>query len=157
MSRTLGFGVLTLVFSFFAANTASFAGQKKIDRHPHLHHALFELREAREELRESKDDFGGHREKAIVAVQDAIKQIDLAIKGSGDNIKNAPLKKDLREQYKKYAHHPHLHHALHELKQAHTELKEAKHEFGGHREAALRDVHHAIHQIELMRKHQKKT
>jgi Spy/CpxP family protein refolding chaperone len=47
-------------------------------------------------------------------------------------------------------HHPsHMHAALHELKEARHELKEAKHDFGGHREAALKAVDHAIHQIEL--------
>jgi hypothetical protein len=48
-----------------------------------------------------------------------------------------------------------MHHALHELREAHTELKEAKHDFGGHREKALHDVNHAIEQIEEALKHHK--
>ena len=39
--------------------------------------------------------------------------------------------------------------ALHELKETRTELREAKHDFGGHRQAALRDVNYAIEQLEL--------
>jgi L-lactate utilization protein LutB len=121
--------------------------------HPHLHHALRELREARTELKESSHDYGGHREKALKATDAAINQIDKALKGAGDNIKGAgKFDKDI---YKKYEHHPHMHHALHELREAHTELKEAKHDFGGHREKALHDVHHAIEQIELALKHHK--
>jgi hypothetical protein len=45
-------------------------------------------------------------------------------------------------------HHPHLYKALHELKEARHNLKEAHGEFGGHREEALEAVHRAIHQVE---------
>jgi hypothetical protein len=101
--------------------------------HPyhHLHHALWELRDARKELTESKHDFGGHREKALAAINDAIKQLDLVLKNPGD-VKGAPTRGDLREEYKKYKHHPHVHHALHELRHAHHQLTESKHDFGGH-------------------------
>ena len=124
--------------------------------HHHLHHALWELRDARKELKEAKQDFGGHKEKALAAVNDAIKNIDLALKNAGDNIKGAPTRGDLKEQYKKYKHHPHLHHAMHELKHAHHQLKESKHDFGGHREAALRDIHIAEKQIKILLEHHKK-
>jgi hypothetical protein len=53
-------------------------------------------------------------------------------------------------------HASHMHAALHELKEARLELKEAKHDFGGHREAALKAVDHAIHQIEVAIEHHKK-
>jgi hypothetical protein len=116
-------------------------------RHPHLHHALHELREARTELKEANHNFGGHREKALHAVNQAIEQIDKALTAAGDNVKGSPKRPDV--DYKKYSHSPHLHHALHELREAHAELKEAKHDFGGHRAKALKDVNHAIEQIEL--------
>jgi hypothetical protein len=45
-------------------------------------------------------------------------------------------------------HASHMHAALHELKQARTELHESKHDYGGHREKALEAVDHAIHQLE---------
>ena len=127
------------------------------EKHPHhhLHHALWELRDAHKELKESKADFGGHKEKGVVAIHDAIKQLDLALKHPEGHVKGTPTRGDLREEYKKYKHHPHLHHALHELHHAHRQLKESKHDFGGHREAALRDIHAAIVQIELMLKHHK--
>ena len=125
--------------------------------HHHLHHALWELRDAHKELKESKHDFGGHKEKALAAIHDAIKNLDLALKNVGDNTKGAPTRGDLKEEYKKYKHHPHLHHAMHELKHAHHQLKEAKHDFGGHREAALRDIHIAEKQIRILLEHHKKT
>jgi hypothetical protein len=48
----------------------------------------------------------------------------------------------------KSQYHPRLHRALHELRQAHRNLKEAQGNFNGHRAEALRDVDHAIHQVE---------
>jgi hypothetical protein len=48
----------------------------------------------------------------------------------------------------KSQHHPRLHRALHELRQAHHNLKGAQGTFGGHRSEALRDVDRAIHQVE---------
>ena len=123
-------------------------------KHPHLHHALRELREARVELKGAAHDFGGHRVKAMEGIDAAIKQIDIALKAVGDNIKGTgKLDADF---YKKYTHHPHIHHALHELKEARTELREAKHDFGGHREAALRDVNYSIEQLELALKFARK-
>ena len=123
--------------------------------HHHLHHALWELRDAHKEITEAKHDFGGHRQKALAAVDDAIKQIDLALKNAGDNTKGAPTRGDLKAEYRKYKHNPHMHHALVECKHAHRQLQEAKHDFGGHRTAAIRDVNHAITQIELCLKHHK--
>src|SRR5260370_1512543 len=45
------------------------------------------------------------------------------------------------------AYHSHVEHALHELREAHAEVKRAKHNFGGHRRAALKDIDAAIHQL----------
>jgi len=45
--------------------------------------------------------------------------------------------------------HPHIHHAIHELREAKKELKEADHDFKGHREDALKACDKAIEQLEL--------
>jgi hypothetical protein len=130
-------------------------GEERCDgpRHPHIHHALHELKETRIELKEAKHDFGGHREKALKATDAAIVQLELALKSAEDPFK--PVKVDA-EHYKKYEHHPHIHRAIHELKEARVELKEAKHDFGGHREKALKDVDYAIEQLELALKFARK-
>jgi hypothetical protein len=146
-----GFGALALI-----ALVGSVQAGPSLHPHHHLHHALWELRDARKELNEAKHNFGGHRSKAIAAIDDAIKQVELILKNHGDNsVKGTPTRGDLREEYKKYKHHPHTHHAIHELKHAHHQIKESRHDFGGHREAALRDIHHAITQLELTLKHHK--
>jgi hypothetical protein len=115
-------------------------------KNPHMHHALYELAETRKELKEAAHDFGGHREKALRAVDEAIVQMEKALEAAGDKyVARAPEK----EVYRKYEFHPHLHHALHELEESRRELKEAKHDFGGHREKALEKVDHATKQLEL--------
>ena len=143
-------GSLSLGLTAFAAR-----GQDPIHPHHHLHHALWELRDAQKELKETKYDFGAHKEKAQAAIHDAIKQIDLVLKNAGDNIKGAPTRGDLKEEYRKYKHHPHLHHAQQELKHAHRQLKESKHDFGGHRDAAMRDIRFAREQIDILLKSHK--
>ena len=114
-------------------------------RHPALHLALYELREARTELKNAAHDFGGHREKCLLAVDAAIKQIDLALKATNDNIKG--FKAPGADVYKKYPNYPHLHHLMHALREAQVELKNAKHDYGGHREQALKDVNYALEQL----------
>ncbi len=131
--------------------------KKKKLHHPHLHHALYELYDARHELKNSKYNFGVHKEKATIAIAGAIKHIELSLIAHGDNIKPVATKRDLQEHHKKYAHHPHLHHALVELRHAHKEMHESSHDFGGHRKAALRDIHHAIEEIAILLREARKN
>jgi hypothetical protein len=109
-----------------------------------MHHALFEMAKARVELKEAAHDFGGHREKALKAIDEAIPHMEKALEAAGDKYVAV---EPSAEVYKKYESHPHLHHALHEMEEAHTELKEAKHDFGGHRKKALEKVDHAIEEL----------
>jgi hypothetical protein len=118
--------------------------------HHHIHHALHELKEAKKELLESPHDFGGHREAAVKAIDAAILSLDSLLTALGEK----PISPKIgAEVYKKYDHHPHLHHAVEELHAAHQQIKESKFDFGKAREAALRDVSYAIEQIELVLKH----
>jgi hypothetical protein len=50
-------------------------------------------------------------------------------------------------------HHPKIHKAIAELHEAKKELKAAEHDYGGHREAALKAVDIAIEQLEICAKH----
>jgi len=52
--------------------------------------------------------------------------------------------------------HPRIHTAIKALKEARVELKEAAHDFGGHREEALKAVDAAIEQLETAKKFDKK-
>lgn len=54
-------------------------GEQGKERHPHIRHAIKELKAAREELKEAAHDFGGHRVDALKAVDEAILQLDAAL------------------------------------------------------------------------------
>jgi hypothetical protein len=45
--------------------------------------------------------------------------------------------------------HPEIHEAIASLRHAREHLEHAKHDFGGHREEALRSIDSAIHQLEV--------
>ena len=66
-------GATALTYSNALASPAA-------EKHPHIRKALEELREARKELREAAHDFGGHRKKALEAVDVATEQLDKALK-----------------------------------------------------------------------------
>jgi hypothetical protein len=61
LGAVLGFGVQTY-------------GQRN-ERHPHLRHVLDELRDAKVELEHERHDWGGHRDAAIRAIEEARHQI----------------------------------------------------------------------------------
>jgi len=48
--------------------------------HPRLAHALVELHVAKDHLEKAPHDFGGHRADAVKSCDEAIKQIELALK-----------------------------------------------------------------------------
>ena len=122
-------------------------------KYPPLHHALRALHHAHEELKESTDEFGGHKHKAEKAIHAAIKNIDAILRHEKDEPIEAPGKRHLTEAHKRYTHHPYLYHAIHEVHLAETLLKESKEEFGGHKVRALHDMEHAVVEIEMLLKH----
>jgi hypothetical protein len=137
---------------------AAVTGRVSAQQHAlyHLHHALWELKDARVELRESRWQFGEHKIKAERAIDDGIRQIELCLRNVGDFAKGEPKRFDFREEYKRYPNHPHLYHSVVELRLAYKELKEARYNFGGHKEAAMRDIEIAANQIELLLKFARK-
>jgi hypothetical protein len=136
-----------------APSTKTSPSTKTKMKHPHLHHALWALHHANHELHASKENYAGHKQKAEHAIHHAIKAIDAILTHEKDNHHPVPSKAELTEAHKKYKHHPHLHHALHEVKDAHHQVKSSKDDFGGNRAKALHDMDHAAHQIELILKH----
>jgi hypothetical protein len=76
-SRALVLAVCLGVFGLWSSGVDA-AAEK--ERHPHLHAAVKELKEARRELKEANHDFGGHREDAVKAIDVAIRQLEEALK-----------------------------------------------------------------------------
>jgi hypothetical protein len=141
MSRSL---TLTLLA---ACAAGLLAGPNAHAAHPRIHEALAELRAARGELTRAAHDFGGHRKDALKAVDAAARQLEKALKYAGDP---RPASGGPKPKAGPNArHHPHIHKAIHELRQTARELRAASHNYGGHREKALKDVEAAIRQLEL--------
>jgi hypothetical protein len=49
-------------------------------RHPEIHDAIAALRRAKEHLQHARHDFGGHRDAAIGAIDNAIGQLEICLK-----------------------------------------------------------------------------
>lgn len=48
--------------------------------HPQIHEAIASLRRAKEHLEHASHDFGGHREEAIRAIDESIRQLEICLK-----------------------------------------------------------------------------
>jgi hypothetical protein len=116
----------------------------------HLYHSLWELRDADLEVRESKWSFGLQKEKTLFAMREAKTKIELLLNHRDINDRGTPVRGDLREVYRKYTHHPHMQNALFELRESYRELRASRHLYGGHRDAALRDINYAIDQMDVL-------
>ena len=46
-----------------------------LENHPAIHHAIEALEAAKNDLRGARHDFGGHRDKAIEAIDHALEQL----------------------------------------------------------------------------------
>jgi hypothetical protein len=78
----LGMALVVSQAALFAARPPAPAEQQKKEareQHPHIRAALQELREAKQELQTAAHDFGGHRKEALESVDNAIKQLNLAL------------------------------------------------------------------------------
>jgi hypothetical protein len=113
-------------------------------KHPFLHHAIYEMRQAQDELKKTPNVFEGHKEKALEALAAAITQTEKALESVGDPYKGFTPKKEIYADYKNF---PHLRHSLVSLKEARTALANAKEDFGGHRDKAIKDIDVAIIQV----------
>jgi hypothetical protein len=141
MTRTL---LATAVFAGLALFGPG-ASRARAEQHPRMHAALFEMRQAATELKEASHDFGGHRAKALSALEAAIDQSEKALKAVGEDVKGIEPRKEV---YKAYANHPHIRQAAVELREARDELKAAPHDFKGHREKAVQALDAAVNQLD---------
>jgi hypothetical protein len=78
-------GAFTLLVAIALLFTLTFplaapAAAPAQEPHPEIHDALAALRRAREHLEHAAHDFGGHREAALKATDNAIRQLELCLK-----------------------------------------------------------------------------
>jgi hypothetical protein len=115
-------------------------------RHPRIQIALYEMRQARTELETGAKIFGGHRVKALKALNGAIGEIVAGLEAIGENTRGMEPPEGPYRNYKTY---PHIRHAMQALREARDVLQDATRKFGGHRVAALREVETALEELRL--------
>ena len=72
MKKTITYIAAVVLGAVLSFGAQALYGQM---RHPHLRHAIDELRDAKIELEHEKHNWGGHRDRAIVAIEEARHQI----------------------------------------------------------------------------------
>jgi len=149
MFRKKRFAVFTLLTIFLLALPASYwVTAQQIQKYPKLHIALYELQAAHKELKDSRDSFGGHRFRAIMATNHAITTLKLMLLVKGD-FHIADRNADF---YQRHKDNPRLRQTLEDLREAAEELRESN-DFGVLKARGLRDIGNAIAQIELVLQH----
>lgn len=108
--------------------------------HPRLEKAHKLVKEAIAALKAAPHDFHGHREDAVKALEAVQKQLTICV-----DIKHPTPEADILP----FEHHPKLEKALDAMKDARAYIKEAPHDFNGHRVEALGILDEGIHQVEL--------
>ncbi|HMF19263.1 MAG TPA: hypothetical protein VKE98_18800 [Gemmataceae bacterium] len=119
-----------------------------------LRQALNVLQSIKLTLKGADHDYGGHRVKAIADISKAQNQLNLALK-------NAPKKKGKGKGKSNPLPEPQalsdaqLLESMVFLKETVQLLGKANHDYGGHRAAAVEDLHRAIRQLDLALKFRK--
>jgi hypothetical protein len=123
------------------------AGGRREGRH--LFEALHEMEKAVGELRETKHNFEGHREKAIHYLEDAIQQTKRVLREAGIKVEKVDVDPKV---YPKGESYKHLRRSLQTIREARTELRDTKRfgtdEIRRHRDRAIEDLNHAEEQVE---------
>ena len=154
MSFAKGLSVLFLAVVAVAVGAGpAAAADKKADRPSHviLADALHQLRSINHTLEMANHDYGGHRAAAVHDIKAAEKQIRLLLdhvhkhyqpKKGEKHPKDIPLKEPqlLSDQQ--------LADAIPELRYTVQHIKDAGHDFGGHKDKAIKDLDTAIVQLE---------
>ena len=117
-----------------------------------LRQALNVLQSIKLTLKGADHDYGGHRVKAIADISKAQNQLNLALK-------NAPKKKGKGKSNPlpepQALSDAQLLESMVFLKETVQLLGKANHDYGGHRAAAVQDLHRAIRQLDLALKSRK--
>jgi hypothetical protein len=129
-------GIAGGTYAFFGSPLVPSA-QAGWKEHPILQTADNATKDAIADLEAAPHDFHGHREKAVKVLKHAMKELEICSK-TKISVAPAPL-----------AAYPRLEGAKSALENAEKYIKEAPHDFDGHREDAQKAVHNAIEQIDI--------
>jgi hypothetical protein len=134
------------------------------ENRPKIRQAINALENARKDLQNAAHEFCGHRAEALEATNRAIEQLRRALESvHAMNAPGAPsnleLASDVRisgpveeerapsPQRRELERHPLIRRAIEQLEVAKIDLREAAHDFHGHRAEALESVDRALAQL----------
>jgi hypothetical protein len=109
----------------------------------HLSSAIYEMREARAELKDER--FKRHREQAVKDLDAAIAETEQAVKDAKIELRRYEGPKNAKEYYRAYKDFPHLRHAVIELAEAKKEIEREKRDNFGR---AIKAIDVAIGRVE---------
>lgn len=133
-----------LAVAFVSLGLIAFPTLARAD-HPHLHHALHDIKAAVKDLENASNKFGGHKAQAIKDLKHAADEIEQALEAVKDPLPaNFTVKANV---YKDYKDNKHLRHSNKAIKEAIEELKDSKGKFGGHRVKAIEALEEAQKQV----------
>ena len=158
------------------SNTKHNSTQQQQQSNQDLVQALEQLHSAEKTLRGDDHDYGGHRVAAMHDIHEAEHELREALKDShhgqsqgggksagtsggkqtgasgtksgGNSSKYATTSRSKSEPLSQQASNQQLGNTVTALKQVVSTLHQAKHDYGGHREQAVRHIERAIHQLE---------
>ena len=131
-------GIIGGAYAFFGSPLVPTA-QATWKEHPILQKANVETKAAIAELKDAPTDFHGHRADAIKALQGAMKEMAIC----------AEVKTEPDPAPRTLASYPHLDAAKVALGAALDYVKNAPHDFNGHRADAQKAIEDAIAQIDI--------
>lgn len=120
---------------------------------PKMQAALDALQKARAETQAASPNKGGHREKALELIQQAIAAVNQGMQYAAAHphevgpAEGPSQPEPVDEQVPGAANQPHMRDAVVLLREARRQLKEASHDKGGYREQAMELTQHAIDQL----------
>jgi len=146
---------LVLVVSLMSPMSSMAAGVKGGgEPHPLIRRAVNALERARGDLQNAAHDFCGHRVEALEATNNALNQLQLALKcDSGKKVSFGPEEIEPLPMEggggKGGERHPFIYNAINALGAAEGDLQNAAHDYCGHRVEALEAVRNALNQLKL--------
>jgi hypothetical protein len=120
---------------------------------PKMHATLDALARAQTELQAATPNKGGHREKGLEILAQAVSEVQAGIQyADAHPTEIGPAEPEaapepVNENVAGAANQPHMGQAMVELREAHKQLREAKGDKGGHRARALELIKQAEQQI----------
>jgi hypothetical protein len=121
-------------------------------KHPHMHHVLYDIKEAIKELQDASSDFGGYKGPGIVALKVAAEEVEKLLGAVKDPVP-ADYKPDPRHT-SAYKDLKHLRHAEVQIEAALKELKASQVEgIGEHKERAIKALEQAWLQVFVCQKY----